>query len=49
VLASINVDALMERFTSWLQVVLILPVGGSVNSNISIDRFRHFHEEFLFT
>jgi hypothetical protein len=35
-------------FIFWLQAVLILPVGRSVNSNISIVRFRHFHEEYLF-
>jgi hypothetical protein len=32
----------MERFTSWLQVALILQVDESLNSNISVVSFRHF-------
>jgi hypothetical protein len=29
----------------WLQVVLILPVGGSVSSSLSVYNCRHFRLE----
>jgi hypothetical protein len=39
----------IRRCTRWFQLILILPVGESVNSSVSVAICRHFLEIFLFT